>query len=371
MTPALKLSVHFGERDRVAGGFTADALLDAFARLELRASVLLRGVEGFGLRHPLRTARLLTLSEDLPMLAIAVDAPDRIEAALEEVGRLSPNGLVTLERSRLVDAAGGVPALSPNDEAKLTVYAGRRWRGGRRAAHLDVVAALHDHGVAGATTLLGVDGTLGGRRARARFLSANRHVPTMTIAVGGAARVVRALGDVHRLAPDAVTTLERVRVCKRDGAWLAAPWDVPDRDADGLGLWHRLTVYTGEQSRNAGVALPLYAELIRALRGGGALGATAVRGIWGYHGDHRPHGDTLLQLRRRVPVLVVCVDRASRTAELFAIVDRLTRGDGLVTSELVPAFRAGALPDTVGGLRLARPPGPAFGDPAVGEDPGR
>ena len=67
----------------------------------------------------------------------------------------------------------------------------------------------------------------------------------------------------------------------------------------------------------------------------GAAGATSLRGIWGYHGDHAPHGDTFSQLRRRVPVVTIVIDTPERCAEWFAIADELTRETGLVTSELV------------------------------------
>jgi PII-like signaling protein len=96
-------------------------------------------------------------------------------------------------------------------------------------------------------------------------------------------------------------------------------------------------VYAGEQSRHAG--RPLYEELVRALRRDGAAGATTLRGIWGYHGDHRPHGDSLWQLRRRVPTVTVIVDTPERIREWFAVVDELTDETGLVTSEMVPAMR--------------------------------
>ena len=49
---------------------------------QLQTSLVLRGVAGFGVKHHLRTDRLLTLSEDLPLVAVAVDTRARIEAAL-------------------------------------------------------------------------------------------------------------------------------------------------------------------------------------------------------------------------------------------------------------------------------------------------
>ena len=63
--------------------------------------MILRGVEGFGVKHRLRTDRLLTLSEDLPLVAVAVDTRARIDAALPR-GRSGSHGLITLERARLL-----------------------------------------------------------------------------------------------------------------------------------------------------------------------------------------------------------------------------------------------------------------------------
>jgi PII-like signaling protein len=81
---------------------------------------------------------------------------------------------------------------------------------------------------------------------------------------------------------------------------------------------------------------------VRELREAGAAGATSLRGICGYHGDHRPHGDPFWQLRRRVPLVTVIVDTPERVRRWFTIVDQLTSETGLVTSEMVPAFRATA-----------------------------
>lgn len=78
----LKLTSYFGERQRSGAAFTADALLELYGRHAIAASVLLRGTEGFGLKHHLRTDRSLTLSEDLPLIAVAVDTRPRIESVL-------------------------------------------------------------------------------------------------------------------------------------------------------------------------------------------------------------------------------------------------------------------------------------------------
>ena len=78
---AVKLTSYFGERHRTSGGrFSADALLDLYGQHEVATSILLRGAEGFGAKRHQRTDMSLTLSEDLPLIAVAVDTRARIES---------------------------------------------------------------------------------------------------------------------------------------------------------------------------------------------------------------------------------------------------------------------------------------------------
>ena len=352
---AIKLTAYFGERDRANGGFLADALTGIYARHELQTSLLMRGVEGFGAQQHLHTDRLLTLSEDLPLVSVAVDSRQRIEAAMAEVNRLPFAGLVTLERAwMLTNRATARPTLPWEGDAatKLTIYVGRQDRIAGKPAYEAVVAFLHARGIAGATVLLGVDGTAHGVRQRAKFFGRNAAVPLMVIAVGDTGRISEVLPELTIILPRPLMTLERLRVCKRDGEKLSDPRHLPDRDPSGLAMWQKLMVYTGEQAHYDGH--PLYQQLIRELRRTGAAGATTLRGIWGYHGDHTPHGDSFWQLRRRVPVVTVIVDTPERIRRWFAIVDEITGETGLVTSEMVPAFRATAAEFQSGGLRLAQ-----------------
>ncbi len=194
----IKLTSYFGERHRAGGRFVADALIDLYGRQEMAASILLRGTEGFGLKHHLRTDRSLTLSEDLPLTAIAVDTRPRIEAVLAPTLELNHTGLVTLERARLLTGEAGLAAAPGNlpTSSKLTIYLGRQERIYRVPAFVAVCDLLHRRGVDGATALLGVDGTAHGRRERARFFSRNAEVPMMVIAVGSGDRIGRVLPEL-------------------------------------------------------------------------------------------------------------------------------------------------------------------------------
>jgi PII-like signaling protein len=296
---------------------------------------------------------MLTLSEDLPLVAVAVDTRETIERLVPEVETLIGGGLVTLERARLVTrhVGTGNPATETGAATKLTLYLGRHERVGERQAHAYVVDVLRRHGVAGATVLLGVDGLLHHARKRARFLSRNTDVPLMVVSVGSSDAITAALAELGRQLDPLLATFEQVRVCKRDGVTLAPPVHLPETDPSGLGVWQKLMVYAGERARHE--RHPLYVELVHRLRLEGAAGATALRGIWGYSGEHAPHGDRLFAVRRHVPVVLVVVDRPGCIRRWWRLVDEVTSEHGLVTSELVPAFQAVGPGIASGGLELA------------------
>jgi PII-like signaling protein len=350
----LKLTVYCSERHRSGARFQADALLELCERHALQTSVLLRGGEGFGTRQVLQTERLLTLSEDLPVVTVAVDTRTRIEAALPEFEATVRHGLLTLERARML--TGGIEEVSLPEElheaTKLTVYCGRHERAAGRPAFAAIVDLLHRRGATGATVMLGVDGTAHGVRQRARFFGRNAEVPLMIVAIGPGALIGELLPECSALLSRPLMTLERVRICKLDGRRLAEPHDVPEQDASGLATWVKLMVHAGQDSRHDGH--PLYVEIVRRLRAAGASGATVISGIWGYYGRRPPQGDKLLSLRRHVPLTTVVIDTPSRAAQWFKIIDELTDEAGAVTSELVPAFRARGDWGSAGGLRLAR-----------------
>jgi len=351
----LKLTTYFGERHRTEHEFVADALLDLYGRRQVEVSVMLRGAEGFGLKHHLRTDRLLTLSEDLPLVTVAVDTRARIENLLEEVIQVKRHGLITLERARMLTGDVGSIALPEelHEATKLTIYVGRQEQIAGSPAFVAACDLLHRRGIAGATALLGVDGTAHGVRQRARFFGRNAEVPMMIIAVGAGEQIARVLPELGGMLSHPLLTLERVRVCKRDGQLLSPPRSFPPTDQQGLAMWQKLMVYASEQARHG--RSPLHVALVRRLRESGASGATCLRGVWGFHGDHAPHGDRLLQLRRHVPVVTIIVDTPERIAESFRIVDELTDDAGLVTSEMVPAMAALSEGEKQrGGLRLAR-----------------
>ena len=335
----LKLTTYLAERRRTDDGFVSDVLLGLYEQHRIASSVVLRGIGGFGTGRHLRTDESLTLSEDPPVAVIAVDTRAKIEGLLDPVLAIKQRGLVTLERARLL-REDIEPLELPDDlreAVKLTIYVGRKERVYGVPAYVAVCDLMYRRRLAGASVFLGVDGISHGQRQRARFFGRNGDVPMMIIAVGSGELIGRLLPELAELLRRPMFTLERVRVCKRDGDLLERPHALPGTDEHGLPLWQKLMVYTSESARYGGV--PIHRAILQRLRRRKTPdGATVLRGIWGFHGDHQPHGDKLLSLSRRVPVVTIVIDTPANIAESFDVIDELTRDEGLVTSEMVPAL---------------------------------
>jgi PII-like signaling protein len=336
---ALKLSVYFGESVTVGSALASDALMDCLAERRLTAAALMRGIEGFGINRRIHAERFPDVSTDLPLLAMAVDTPDRIRGALEDVDRTVPRGLVTLEQVRLAsggDVAGAEFPEGPGNAAKLTILcrAGERVRG--RPAYREAVALLRRHGASGATVLPGVDGLFDGRRGRARLFSANANTPMVIISVGPAKMLRRSLPHLNEVLATPVVTLEGVAQLKHDGELLEPP---PSAVTGGQGqdVWQAIRVYTRRTAQVHGRAL--YSELTRRLREAGAAGATTILGDWGFSSDERPHGDLLGRVASHRPTYTVYIDRPEKVAEVWPLIDELTADHGIVTSLLVPFYR--------------------------------
>ncbi|OBH67352.1 hypothetical protein A5682_13025 [Mycobacterium mantenii] len=335
----LKLTTYLAERRRTGDSFVSDVLLGLYAEHRIACGVLLRGIGGFGTGHYLRTDESLTLSEDPPVAVVAVDTRTKIEALLDPVLAVKQRGLVTLERARLLHDGIG-PLQLPEDlrgAVKLTIYVGRKQRVNGSPAYIALCDLMHRRGLAGATVLLGVDGVAHGERQRANFFGRNADVPMMIVVVGSGERIGGVLPELGELLRRPLFTLERVQVCKRDGQLLERPHALPGVDERGLPLFQQLTVYTSESAHHGGV--PIHRAIVQRLRQAKTVdGATVLRGVWGFHGDHPPHGDGVFSLTRRVPVVTVVIDTPASIAQSFALIDELTRDEGLVTSEMVPAL---------------------------------
>jgi PII-like signaling protein len=72
----------------------------------LAGASVLRGIEGFGASSRIHTARLLSLSEDLPVVVVIVDEEEKIRAFLPHLDELVSEGLVILDPVEVIRYVG-------------------------------------------------------------------------------------------------------------------------------------------------------------------------------------------------------------------------------------------------------------------------
>jgi PII-like signaling protein len=95
---AVLLRIFLGENDRHEHRPLYEAIVLKARELQLAGATVLRGPMGFGHSSRLHTAKILRLSEDLPVVIEIIDGEDKINAFLPELERMMGSGLVTLER---------------------------------------------------------------------------------------------------------------------------------------------------------------------------------------------------------------------------------------------------------------------------------
>ncbi|GAB4446220.1 MAG: DUF190 domain-containing protein [Anaerolineales bacterium] len=99
---AKRLTIYIGESDKWRGKALHTALLETLRTQGLAGATVTRGLAGFGAHSVIRTASILTLSVDLPIIIQAVDAEEKINAALEVIAPMVAEGLITLDDVEVV-----------------------------------------------------------------------------------------------------------------------------------------------------------------------------------------------------------------------------------------------------------------------------
>jgi len=96
------LRIFIGESDRHGHQPLYESIVLQAREAGLAGATVLRGVMGFGKHSVLHTAKILRLSEDLPMIIEIVDGLEKIEKFLPVLDELIKDGLVTIERVRVI-----------------------------------------------------------------------------------------------------------------------------------------------------------------------------------------------------------------------------------------------------------------------------
>src|SRR5688500_7520241 len=101
-----RLTIFVGESDRHGHTPLATEIVQQAHTAGLAGATVFRGVEGYGASNHIHTTRILSLSDDLPMAIVIVDADDRIRAFLDDLDDLITEGLVIVEDVEVVKYVG-------------------------------------------------------------------------------------------------------------------------------------------------------------------------------------------------------------------------------------------------------------------------
>ena len=96
------LRIFIGESDKIGHRPLYEVIVLKAREAGLAGATVLRGVMGYGKNSILHTAKILRLSEDLPMVIEIVDSLDKVEAFLPELDAMITDGLVTLEKVKVL-----------------------------------------------------------------------------------------------------------------------------------------------------------------------------------------------------------------------------------------------------------------------------
>jgi PII-like signaling protein len=105
---ARRVRVYLGESDHWHGQPLFTAIVERCRREGLAGATVLRGIEGFGAHSRIHTARLLQLSEDLPIVVEIVDTAEQIDRLLPLLDEMVTEGLITVEPVHVVKYVPGV-----------------------------------------------------------------------------------------------------------------------------------------------------------------------------------------------------------------------------------------------------------------------
>ncbi len=103
------LRIFIGESDKWHGKPLYETIVLKARELHLAGATVLRGPMGFGAHSRLHTAKILRLSEDLPIVIEIVDTPEKLAALLPEIDAMVQEGLVTLEKVHVIQYRSGSP----------------------------------------------------------------------------------------------------------------------------------------------------------------------------------------------------------------------------------------------------------------------
>lgn len=104
--PACRLTVFVGEADCFHHRPLYAEIVHRAHQAGLAGTTVLRGIEGYGASTHIHTTRILSLTEDLPLVIVIVDDADRVRAFLPQLDEIVEEGLVMIDEVEVIKYVG-------------------------------------------------------------------------------------------------------------------------------------------------------------------------------------------------------------------------------------------------------------------------
>lgn len=220
--PAKKVTIYVGEDVRHRGEPLYLAVLNYLFYHSVSGATVTKGVAGFGADHHLHTARILEVSENLPVKIEFVERPDRLDELLPKLLQIVGEGLVEIQDTTILKAATAkghetvLPHVALRGKAKLMrIYVGAddKWRG--KPLHDAIVESLRANDIAGATVYRGICGYGAHRRFhKEKRTSLSSDLPIMLSVIDEEAKIQKYLPVLEQMMEEGLVVLSDVDVIK-------------------------------------------------------------------------------------------------------------------------------------------------------------
>jgi len=220
--PAKKVTVYVGEDVHHRGEPLYLAVLNYLFYHAVSGATVTKGVAGFGADHHMHTARILELSENLPVKIEFVEAPETLDALLPKLLQLVGEGLVEIQDTTILKAATAhatppvLPHVALRGKAKLIrIFVGEddKWHG--KNLYDAIVESLRANDIAGVTVYRGICGYGAHRRFhKEKRLSLSSDLPIMLSVVDEESKIRAYLPILEQMVQEGLVVMSDVDVIK-------------------------------------------------------------------------------------------------------------------------------------------------------------
>ena len=220
--PAKKVTVYVGEDVHHHGEPLYLAVLNYLFYHGVSGATVTKGVAGFGADHHMHTARILEMSENLPIKIEFVEQPRKLDELLPKLLEMIGEGLVEIQETTILKATPAgeaqpkLPHVALQGKAKLMrIFVGEddKWRG--KNLYDAVVESLRANDMAGVTVYRGICGYGAHRRFhKEKRMSLSHDLPIMLSVVDQEEKIRAYLPVLEQMVQEGLVVLSDVDVIK-------------------------------------------------------------------------------------------------------------------------------------------------------------